>query len=540
MHSQARLADHLEIVCWHAVIGGSMGGMQALYWAIEYPERVANCVIIAATPSLSAQNIAFNYVAREIIKLDQARLGGGEQGYPYKGISIARMLGHLTYLSERGVHQRFGRKAQDQDYRSADDRFRQEEEENLSSVAPDIKLFGIESYLQHLGEKFAGSDPRFHPTSYIRMTQALDQFDPVRHRATSLSEVAASTRSRFLVVSFTSDWRFPPARSQELTSALVTAGRPVSYLNVESDKGHDSFLFPLPHYIEGVKAFLTSPGAFFHRSPHAAKRSRAPAGPLPRRLWGLFMIPWRLVKRGMASWMSAWVLDTSDAAWARRLTTWTPVDQSRIIDIGGGDCSLLSELEKLRGTSGYCTDVDSQVILNGLASGFSVLDLNFDEGFSLFVDDNFDIAILKDVLHLANNPSELLNEALRIAPTVVVIARNFGHIRKRLRFLFTGESYGIDKDRASRENGEIRSTFRPLTIADIDRLFKGSKGDLAKFSIQRQLISHPLARITGPLATLFSPWVMYKLTRNQNASKESTPDFQRSGDEAGERADEGR
>ena len=240
VHSQARLADRLGIERFAAVVGGSLGGMQALQWSLTYPERVANVVVIAATPKLSAQNIAFNEVAREAIRSDTDFHGGWYAEHntvPRRGLKLARMVGHITYLSEDAMGSKFGR-----DLRSADLNFGYDVE------------FQVESYLRYQGDSFSTA---FDANTYLLMTKALDYFDPAAAHDGALAPALAPSKCPFLVVSFTSDWRFPPSRSRELADALVRAGKPVSYINIESPHGHDAFLLPEPRYQAVFSAFMS-------------------------------------------------------------------------------------------------------------------------------------------------------------------------------------------------------------------------------------------------------------------------------------------
>ena len=230
--TQVMLADRLGIDSWAAVIGGSLGGMQALHWAVHYPERVRNCVALAAAPKLTAQNIAFNEIARQAILSDPDWLSGHYQREtvtPTRGLSLARMVGHLTYMSADGMSDRFGR-----DTRTPSDTIDSEE-----------TVFQVESYLRYQGKQFS---TRFDANTYLLMTKALDRFDIAADFNDSLDDAMAVTTSRMLIIAFSSDWRFSPARSQELVDALLASGRPVSYAEIETDAGHDAFLLDEPYY----------------------------------------------------------------------------------------------------------------------------------------------------------------------------------------------------------------------------------------------------------------------------------------------------
>ena len=227
VHSQARLADFLGIQQWAAVVGGSLGGMQAMRWALEYPERLRHCVVIASAMKLTAQNIAFNETARQAITKDPRFFDGDyldQNQLPKDGLAVARMIGHITYLSDDGLGQKFGR-----DLRSGT--FEQGTEEPVE--------FQIQSYLRYQGEKFSGS---FDANTYILMTRALDYFDLAREYGDDPVKAFRNALCKFLVISFSTDWRFAPERSREIVNALTGADKDVVYGEIDSTFGHDAFL----------------------------------------------------------------------------------------------------------------------------------------------------------------------------------------------------------------------------------------------------------------------------------------------------------
>nr|WP_269117241.1 homoserine O-acetyltransferase [Psychrobacter sp. Ps6] len=304
--TQAMLSDRLGIDVWHAIVGGSMGGMQALQWSVDYPDRLKRCVVIASTPKLSAQNIAFNEVARQSILSDPDFKDGRyiQAGtYPRRGLILARMVGHITYLTDDAMKAKFGR-----DLKSG-----------KFMYGYDVE-FQVESYLRYQGERFSEN---FDANTYLLMTKALDYFDPTRDYSSAVAKdttepavplensIAASvesskanaqneledavatiediesdrqqelaalkaafahTQCQYLVVSFTTDWRFAPERSQEIVDALMANGKPVSYINIDAPHGHDSFLFDIPRYMGAVEGFLTAPFITHHR-PATGERS---------------------------------------------------------------------------------------------------------------------------------------------------------------------------------------------------------------------------------------------------------------------------
>ncbi|MBC3862721.1 homoserine O-acetyltransferase [Undibacterium jejuense] len=239
VNAQARVADQLGIQQFAAVMGGSLGGMQALAWSILYPDRLQHCVVIASTPKLSAQNIAFNDVARQAILTDPDFHGGDFYAHgvvPRNGLRVARMIGHITYLSDDDMAEKFGR-----DLKSGDYQF---------GYGVD---FEIESYLRYQGDKFSDY---FDANTYLLITKALDYFDPARHTNGDLSKALGNTKAQFLLASFTTDWRFSPERSREIVRALITNKRTVSYAEIDAPHGHDAFLLDDARYLNLIAAYF--------------------------------------------------------------------------------------------------------------------------------------------------------------------------------------------------------------------------------------------------------------------------------------------
>lgn len=251
--SQVMLSDRLGIEQWAAVVGGSLGGMQVLRWAISYPERLRHAVCIAAAPKLSAQNIAFNEVARHSIINDPNFHDGHyleANTYPKLGLMLARMVGHITYLSDSAMREKFGRA--DTGIESSTSNFGRDLRSGKLSFGFNVD-FQVESYLHYQGERFSEN---FDANTYLLMTKALDYFDPSVDFDGDFSAALQQVTCKFLVISFSTDWRFPPERSREIVNDLLKAGKEVSYLEVEADQGHDAFLLPIPRYINALKAYL--------------------------------------------------------------------------------------------------------------------------------------------------------------------------------------------------------------------------------------------------------------------------------------------
>ena len=252
VRTQARLSDFLGIEQWAAVVGGSLGGMQAMQWSISYPERLKNCVLIACAAKLNAQNIGFNDVARQAIRTDANFHNGNyyEHGVtPSQGMRVARMVGHITYLSEDMMGQKFGRnlrKKANFDY----------------EFTPE---FEVESYLRYQGDTFLN---RFDANTYLLMTKALDYFNPASETGDSLIKALAPAKANFLVASFSSDWRFTPERSREIVRALQSNKLNVSYAEIECPQGHDAFLLEIDDYMRVMHAYMKRIAKQIELSPH--------------------------------------------------------------------------------------------------------------------------------------------------------------------------------------------------------------------------------------------------------------------------------
>jgi len=243
VNAQVRLADQLGIAQFAAVMGGSLGGMQALAWSIMYPDRLRHCMVIASTPKLSTQNIAFNDVARQAILTDPDYHGGDfyEHGVvPKNGLKVARMIGHITYLSDDSMGEKFGRKLRDA-------------AENGGAYKFGFGVdFEIESYLRYQGDKFS---TYFDANTYLLITKALDYFDPARAHGGDLAKALAGTKAEFFLASFTTNWRFSPGRSREIVDALIANRRAVTYAEIDAPHGHDAFLLEDERYMNMVRAY---------------------------------------------------------------------------------------------------------------------------------------------------------------------------------------------------------------------------------------------------------------------------------------------
>jgi len=267
VNAQARLLDKLGIETLAAVLGGSLGGMQALSWTLQYPERVAHAVVVASAPNLTAENIAFNEVARRAIVTDPDFHGGHfyEHGViPKRGLRIARMIGHITYLSDDVMNEKFGRQLKETLLDNAS---------GYKYSTQDVE-FQIESYLRYQGDKFA---EYFDANTYLLITRALDYFDPARAFGGDLTQALARATCKFLLVSFTTDWRFSPQRSREIVKALLDNRRDVSYAEIDAPHGHDAFLLDDARYMRAVRSYFDGIAASLGTQQKAAAVSGVPA-----------------------------------------------------------------------------------------------------------------------------------------------------------------------------------------------------------------------------------------------------------------------
>jgi homoserine O-acetyltransferase len=388
--SQARLADRLGIAQFAAVMGGSLGGMQALAWAIRFPQRIRHALLIAAAPNLSAQNIAFNEVARQAILTDPDFHQGhfaARGTLPRRGLSVARMIGHITYLSDLQMEEKFGRGLR----------------EGINfSFAPE---FQVESYLRHQGEKFA---EYYDANTYLRITKALDYFDPAVATEGNLTRALERATCKFLVVSFTTDWRFPPARSREIVKALVDRRRDVCYAEINAPHGHDAFLLDNPQYHELVRAY-------FEGIASDAEYSTFRFG--------------AEIKRGIEE-RDRQVHRADFAAIAGWLQP-----GAQVLDLGCNDGSLLAYLMRERKVRGYGIEIADEGVLASVRNGIDVLQSDLESGLAGFDDASFDCVILSQTLQAMRHTEEIIAEMLRVGREVIVTFPNFGHWSHRWQIL---------------------------------------------------------------------------------------------------------
>jgi len=452
---QKLLLDKLGVRRLLAVIGGSIGGMQVLQWAIAYPEMMDAAIPIATTTHLGAQSIAFDAVGRSAILAD-ANFADGQYHngtVPAHGLAIARMIGHITYLSEQGMRQKFGRQLRDADKYSYE--FNSE--------------FAVETYLDHQGQAFV---ERFDANSYLYITKAADYFDLGRDYG-SLREAFANVQARFLVVSFSSDWLFTPEQSEAMVDALVANGRDVSYCNIASTYGHDAFLLENDTLGGFLSSFLQAshrPGLRSFQAPWRGRPALASRGHPVRQAQG---------EPGLAPTshdapITAEVQDrdalarkeqgqdalaTAEAPHvnqARRVFSRfeqahrARVDYelieallepgSRVLDIGCGDGELLARLTADRKIEGKGIELDQDLVIGCIGRGIAIIQRDIERGLGGYVDKSFDYVILSQTVQTIKDPERVFRELLRVGRKVIVSFPNFGHWRCRLQLLLTGRA----------------------------------------------------------------------------------------------------
>lgn len=388
--AQRYLIDHLGIPKLLAVAGGSMGGMQALDWITRYPERVSAGLVIASTPLLSAQALAFDAVGRNAIQADPAFHEGKYYGksVPSDGLGIARMLAHITYLSDASMRAKFGRALR-----------------NSCEYNWDFESeFSVETYLDYQGTQFVN---RFDANSYLYITKAINYFD-IAANFGSLDAAMARVNGKVLVLSYSSDWLYPPYQSEEIVYALLRQKKDVSYCNIESDAGHDGFLLEVDVMEKIISGFLEHVA---HTAPDTADNAELEPPKQP---------PYAT--------QSIYEGERVDYDMIVNL-----VDEgSRVLDLGCGDGELLSRLIRTRNVTGMGVEVDQTRIVNCMRRGISVLHANIDHGLNGFPDNSFDYVILSMTLQVVKKPDMVMKEMLRIGKKCIVSFPNFAYWKARL------------------------------------------------------------------------------------------------------------
>ncbi len=394
---QKLLLDKLGIKKLLAVTGGSIGGMQVLQWAIEYPDFVRAAIPCATTSHLGAQSIAFDAVGRNAILADASFADGQYHSGPGpgRGLGIARMIGHITYLSEYGMREKFGRKLRSgQDYRYDFD-----------------SEFAVETYLDYKGQSFV---ERFDANSYLYITRAADYFDLAKDYG-SLEEAFAKTKSRFLVTSFTSDWLFTPAQSKAMVDALSANKKDVSYCNIASEYGHDAFLLEADTLGPFISCFLE--------------------------------VTYRPELCGQAACCRAWSDGQgSELEGGKRvrfdyeLIEGLIEPDSTVLDVGCGDGELLARLVQDKNITGAGIEVNQELVLDCICRGIPIIQHDVERGLGNYEDKSFDYVILSQTVQTLNNPEKVFRELLRVGRKVIVSFPNFGYWRCRAQLLLNGKA----------------------------------------------------------------------------------------------------
>jgi homoserine O-acetyltransferase len=394
---QKILLDKLGIKGLLAVIGGSIGGMQVLQWAIEYPDFIKAAIPVATTTHLGAQSIAFDAVGRNAILADPNFASGQytDKNGPDRGLAIARMIGHITYLSEQGMREKFGRELR-----------------NADSYSYDINAeFAVETYLDYQGQSFV---ERFDSNSYLYITKAADYFDLGKDYG-SLKKAFANTQCRFLVISFASDWLFTPAQSRAIVDALVANDKDVSYCDITSPYGHDAFLLEpeiLGSFISGFLDATYRPGV---RKEQKTQKTRD----------------------------SSKVCEIEQARRTRidyELIESLIEPDSTVLDIGCGDGELLSRLAADKNIKGKGIELDQDLVLTCVNQGLSVIQHDIEQGLEECADKSYDYVILSQTVQTVRNTQKVIAELLRVAQKVIVSFPNFAHWRCRAQLFFGGHA----------------------------------------------------------------------------------------------------
>jgi homoserine O-acetyltransferase len=402
VRAQRELVKHLGIERLLAVAGGSMGGMQTLEWAVRYPDEVRATLVIAASAQNGPQQIAFHAVGRHAIQADTNFQGGEyyEDEQPAHGLAIARMLSHITYLSDASMRKKFGRRLQDSD-----------------ELRFDVgKEFSVESYLDYQGEAFVH---RFDANSYLYITKAIDYFDLARDCG-SLDAAMARVKAEVLVVSFTSDWLYPPDQSEKIVYSLARQRKNVTYCNLHSNYGHDAFLLEvdtLTQVVDGILKHLTYPDRACDRCEEDKRKPRA-------------------IEPPVAAHASIYT--------ARRVDYDMIVDLiaegSRVLDVGCGGGELLCMLGRRKNVGGLGIELDEDNIVSAITCGVPVIQADIDRGLSGLPDASFDYVVLSMTLQVIQKPDIVMKEMLRVGKKCIVSFPNFAYYRVRFKALIEGRA----------------------------------------------------------------------------------------------------
>ncbi|MCP4589912.1 MAG: homoserine O-acetyltransferase [bacterium] len=415
---QKGLLEHLGIERLLAVVGGSMGGMQVLEWTVRYPESVAAAIAIATTPRLNAQSIAFDAVGRNAILADPDFVHGQYHAgsLPDRGLSIARMVGHITYLSEEGMHRKFGRQLRNADRYRYD--FTNE--------------FSVETYLDHQGRAFV---ERFDANSYLYITKAMDYYD-LTARNGSLEAATRDVQAKVHVISFCSDWLFTPAQSRQIVDALHSNGKAVTYCNIDSPYGHDAFLLEPERVGRLIRAHLAAAPADWPETDATVN--------------------------GDVGDRSSLVELRADHRRIEELIR----PQSRVLDLGCGGGALLDSLRGAKRVRGKGVELDADAVIECCERGLSVTHGDLEHELPRLADSSYDYVVLSKTLRALRHPGRVLEEMLRVGRVAVVSFENGAHWSRRLRMVLRGHSAPEDLGCCSWRD---TPNLRELSLENLER-----------------------------------------------------------------------
>lgn len=437
---QAMVVDALGIKRLLSVAGGSMGAMQALEWAVSYPDRIASAIPIAGTSRHSAQQIAFNEVGRQAIMADPDWNEGNYYHLkpPARGLAVARMVGHITYMSDASMHQKFGRRLRDKD-----------------AFGFDFSVdFEVESYLRYRGSQFVN---RFDANSYLYITKGMDYFDVSGGK---LGAAAASVKNlRFLVMSFTSDWLYPTYQSLDIVSTLRARDVDVAFSELSSTYGHDAFLLETKEQSEMISGFLES---VYRDCKSDVKRPSLPV---------------------TSADVSRQVMARQDYAMIGDIVE----PGSRVLDLGCGEGELLAWLYQYKQVQGRGVEIEGEKVRRAIARGVSAYQGDLEQGLADYPDQSFDFVILSQTLQEMRYPLRVLREMLRVGRHAIIAFPNFGHWRVRLAHLLSGRA---PKTKLFPFKWYESPNLHFLTIDDFSALCRDQR-----WSIERQIFLHAIRQI---------------------------------------------
>ncbi len=390
---QRLLVEKLGIKSLLCVVGGSMGGMQVMQWSVSYPDLVKSAIVVASSTRLNPQAIAFDAVGRHCILADSEFHDGQyhDSEGPGRGLAIARMIGHITYLSEKGMRAKFGRSLRNsKDYKY-----------DLDSE------FSVETYLDYQGQTFV---ERFDANSYLYITKAMDYFDLSRD-ARSLVNAMEPANSRFLVVSFTSDWLFPPEQSEEFVYALSATEKDVSYCNIESPYGHDAFLLEPDKLGKLISGFVDSVYMESGDGGNSTSLKKSYVKPFDRSK--RLRVDYEIIESLIGP-------------------------HSKVLDIGSGDGELLARLTEDKKISGEGIELDEDLVIHSIERGLSIVHRDIERGLKQYGDNSFDYVILSQTLQTIMYTDKVFEELLRVGRKVIISFPNFAYWKCRLQLAFMG------------------------------------------------------------------------------------------------------